>query len=104
MDDLVERLRICQEYGIFTASMMDKAASYGEAADAIEQLQRQLAEAVANEREACARIMDERAAMYRTKAERHFGNSEPLYSEWEKISSNAEASYWGAAAIRERTD
>lgn len=45
MDDLVERLRICQEYGIFTASMMDKAASYGEAADAIEQLQRQLAEA-----------------------------------------------------------
>ena len=35
-DDLIERLRFCNEHGIFCASVTSKTASYGEAADRIE--------------------------------------------------------------------
>lgn len=70
----------------------------------IEQLQRHLAEAVANEREACAKVMDERAAMYRGKAQRHADDFDQIHTTYERFVSNADASEYGAAAIRERTD
>lgn len=38
MIDIVERLRNTSEHGIFTASLTDNYASYGEAADAIVEL------------------------------------------------------------------
>lgn len=45
MSDLKERLRYCQEHGLFIAALADMVASYEEAADAIEALETQLAEA-----------------------------------------------------------
>lgn len=35
---LVERLRFCEEHGLFVASLNDSVASYGEAATALEAL------------------------------------------------------------------
>lgn len=50
--------------------------------------------------EEAARIMDARAAMYRTKAERHYPLAPDSLTEHERFISNAEASEHGAAAIR----
>lgn len=46
MRDIVERLRNTSENGIFTASMTDNYASYGEAADAITELRRAIGDAL----------------------------------------------------------
>ena len=40
--DIVERLRYTQEVGLFSASASDSHATYGEAADEIERLRREL--------------------------------------------------------------
>ena len=50
--------------------------------------------------EEAAQIMDARAAMYRAKAERHDPLAPDSLTEHERFISNAEASEWGAAAIR----
>ncbi len=54
----------------------------------------------AEERDRAARILDERAAMYRAKAERHDLLADDTLTEHERFISNAEATEWGAAAIR----
>lgn len=83
MDDLVERLRAIGEEEMYQAPATTKA-TIDEAADHIEQLQRQLADAVANEREACAKV------------------AEDLLAPWDGAYNMACRHI--AAAIRERTD
>ena len=39
MNDLVERLRYCQEHGLYAAQHDGRAATFGEAADRIEELE-----------------------------------------------------------------
>jgi len=56
MSDLVKRLRAVDHMNVEECFL--DSHLYAKAADAIEQLQRQLAEAVANEREACAKVAD----------------------------------------------
>lgn len=51
--------------------------------------------------EEAARVMDERAAMYRAKADELDPLGEGTYTQHEVRLSNAEASEWGAAAIRQ---
>lgn len=41
-DNIVERLRYTQEVGLFSASASDSHATYGEAADEIERLRREV--------------------------------------------------------------
>ena len=54
----------------------------------------------ADERERAAKVLDERAAMYRKKAARHSALADDTLTEHERLTSNAEATEWGATAIR----
>jgi len=60
--------------------------------------------AKAEQREADARVLDERAAMYREKRNGHDPMGNDSLNQWEKFQGYAEAADWSAAAIREGTE
>lgn len=57
-------------------------------------------EAMADERERAAKVMDDRVALYLAKAERRDPFADDSMNAWEGSKLCAEASEWGAEAIR----
>ena len=70
---------------------------------AVQAFQRAIDAAKAQQREADAKVLDERAAMYRDKRSHRDPLAEDSLTEWERFESNSVASELGAAAIREGT-
>lgn len=94
---MTDKIEDCQHEGWDVFYGVIQCADCGASiADALSTLRTQRDEVI----EECARIIDERAAMYRGKAEKCDITAPDTLTLRECLASNAEACEWDAAAIR----